>query len=275
MTGIDNEIEYNNRRRVPEFVEIAARWREASESYRKITKAEFDLPYGEGERHRYDLFLAGPAAPLIVYIHGGYWQRGDRKEYSFLARALNAAGFDLALPSYTLCPQCTVMDIIGEMRQFLVALWRKTGKRPLVTGHSAGGHLTAAMLATDWGSRDSVPADLVQAGVPISGVFDLPPLIGTSINELVHLDDATARAASPLFWPTPPKGRTLVAAVGGAESAEFRRQSRTIAEVWGGAGLTAEYLEVPGTNHFTVVEELTNPASALFERVTGLAGRVS
>src|SRR5687767_9575348 len=182
MTPLDLEAEYNNRQRVPQHPQINARWAAASAAYRQATKADLDQPYGPKERHRYDLFRAGAAnAPLAVYIHGGYWQRGDRKDYSFVAKELNAAGIDVALPSYSLCPTVSVMDIVAELRACLAAIWKKTEKHPVVTGHSAGGHLTAAMVATDWSKIAGVPADLVRAGVAISGVFDLPPLITTSI----------------------------------------------------------------------------------------------
>jgi arylformamidase len=164
-----------------------------------------------------------------------------------------------------------VMDIVAELRLFLAAIWKKTNKRPVVTGHSAGGHLTAAMLASDWRKVAGVPADLVRAGCAISGVFDLPPLIGTSINDAVRLDAQSARAASPLFWPPPPKDRALVAAVGGLESSEFHRQSRDLAQAWARTGVKTEYLPVPATNHFTIVDELTKPDSALFTRVLSLA----
>ena len=269
---LDYEAEYNNRKRVPEHVEIKARWQPASAAYLPVARAELDQTYGPGERHRYDLYFAGdPKAPLVVYVHGGYWQRGDRKEYAFLTRALNAAGLDVALPSYSLCPAVTVMDIVGEIRLCLAAIWKKTGKHPLVVGHSAGGHLTAAMVASDWSKVVGVPADLVRAGVAISGVFDAAPLVGTSLNEALRLDVEAARAASPQFWPPPQKGRVLVAAVGGAESAEFLRQSRDIVATWERAGLACEYLEVPGANHFTVVDELTRHESALFAKVAALA----
>ncbi len=272
MAALDLEAEYNNRRRVPQFAEHGARWQAASAAYRQAARADLDLPYGPAERQRYDLFRAGDAkAPLVAYIHGGYWQRGDRKDYSFLAKELNAAGIDLALPSYTLCPAVSVMDIVGELRVCLAAIWKKTGKHPVVTGHSAGGHLTAAMVATDWSGIVGAPADLVRAGVAISGVFDLEPLIPTSINDLVGLDATSARAASPLAWPPPPKGRALVAAVGGDEGSEFLRQARVIAEAWARAGLQTQCLVVPGTNHFTVVDELSNPGSELFAAVVRLA----
>jgi arylformamidase len=252
-------------------VEINARWQAASAAYRAIARADLDQTYGPGERHRYDLFLAKADAPLVVYIHGGYWQRGDRKDYAFLAQALNARGLDVALPSYTLCPAVSVMAIVAELRSFLVALWRKTGKHALVTGHSAGGHLTAAMLATDWSRAADVPSDLVRTGIAVSGVFDLGPLVGTSLNDALGLDAPAARAASPLFWPPPPAGRLLVAAVGGAESAEFLRQSREITTTWQSAGVSCQYLEVPGANHFTVVDELVKPDSALSSKLAECA----
>ena len=276
MTEIDYEAEYNNRRRVPEHVEINARWQAASDAYRKTARALLDQPYGPGERQRYDLYSAGRAsAPLVVYIHGGYWQRGERQGYAFLARALNAAGLDVALPSYSLCPAVSVMDIVAELRLCLAAIWNKTKTYPVVVGHSAGGHLTAAMLASDWSKVAGVPADLVRTGCAVSGVFDLAPLIGTSLNEARRLDEETARAASPLFWPPPPKGRTLVAAVGGDESPEFLRQSREIADAWARAGVTTECLVVPATHHFSVVDELVKPQSPLLTTIARLARQVS
>jgi len=269
---LDYEVEYNNRRRVPEYEEIYAGWQRASAAYRRSARAELDQTYGPGERHRYDLFLAGAVdAPLVVFIHGGYWQRGGREDYAFLAQALNARGLDVALPSYSLCPAVSVLDIVAELRAFLAALWAKTGRYALLTGHSAGGHLTAALLATDWRGVAGVPADLARAGLAISGVFDLPPLVGTSLNEALGLDAAAARAASPMFWPPPAAGRALVAAVGGAESAEFLRQSRDIVAAWQSAGVGCQFLEVPGANHFTVLDELVDADSTLCAKVAELA----
>jgi len=277
MSDLDYEAQYNNRARVPEYVDISARWLLASRDYRSTKQgAQLDIAYGPGERHRYDLFpAAADPAPLLVYIHGGYWQRGDRTEYAFLARELNAAGITVALPSYSLCPAVSVMDIVAELRSFLAALWRRTRIYPLVIGHSAGGHLTAAMLASDWSSIAGVPADLVRAGYAISGVFDLPPLVGTSLNDALRLSPEAACAASPLFWPAPPKARVFAAAVGGLESEEFLRQSRAIARSWRQAGVTAEDVVVANTNHFTIVDELTRPTSPMFKSLAALARTIA
>jgi arylformamidase len=272
MTAIDYEAEYNNRARVPEHVEIMERWQMLSAAYRLASTPENDRPYGGKERQRYDLFVANSgSAPLVVYIHGGYWQRGDRKDFSFVARELNANGITVAIPSYSLAPAASVMEIIDEMTLCLVTLWKKLRRRPLVIGHSAGGHLSAAMLANEWGRVAGVPADLVRAAYGLSGVYDLAPLIGTSLNQALYLSAGISRAASPIFRPAPAKGRRFVAAVGGDESAEFLRQSRDIAQTWEKAGVITENVVVPGANHFTILEELIRPGSPVLTRITELA----
>jgi arylformamidase len=273
---VDYEVEYDNLKRVPDHPTIMLRWQAAANQTRAEALAELDLPYGPGERQKYDLFKAKSVAdaPVIVFIHGGYWQRRDRKEFSFVASAFNANGITVALPSYSLCPSVEVIDIVDEMRMFLKALWQRTRKRPLVAGHSAGGHLSAAMLATNWGRIDGVPADLVRAGYAISGVFDLHPLISTSLNDALKLDGNTARTASPLFWPPPPKDRTFVAAAGSLESGEFLRQSLDMAQAWSCAGIKAECVVVPGRNHFTILDEMTRPESAMLARLVELARTV-
>jgi arylformamidase len=274
MTAIDLEVEYNAALQVPESRDILARWRAVSAAERRVPRAALDQPYGPGDRQRYDLFRAdASAAPLVVFIHGGYWRRGDRQDYAFVARALNAAGIDVAVPSYSLCPAVSVLQIIDELRSCLAALWRTTTQRPVVIGHSAGGHLTAAMLATRWREVPGVPADLVRAGCAISGIFELAPLLATSINADVRLDPETAGAASPLRWQPPPRGHALVLAVGEHETSEFHRQSRAMAAAWAQAGLQTEYLAVAGANHYTVIEDLTRPQSALFGHVVSLTRR--
>ncbi|MET0651079.1 MAG: alpha/beta hydrolase [Hyphomicrobiaceae bacterium] len=275
MAEIDYEAEYNNRRRVPESAEIMERWQMLSAAYRLANAPESDRPYGTRERQRYDLFVASTgSAPLVVYIHGGYWQRGDRKDFSFVARELNANGISVAIPSYSLCPAASVMEIIDEMELCLVALWKKLRRRPLVIGHSAGAHLSAAMLATDWSRVAGVPPDLVRAAYGLSGVYDLAPLIGTSLNEALGLSTGLARAASPMFRPAPPKGRQFVAAVGGDESAEFLRQSRELAQSWEQAGVLTKSIVMADTNHFTIVEELIRAHSPVLARIVELAREV-
>jgi len=275
MAVIDYESEYNNRQRVPQYAEFNARWARESEAYRQIAagRSELDVPYGPGPRHRFDAFHPSSItgnAPILVYIHGGYWQRGDRKEHSRIARCFNERGLSVVLPSYSLAPEISVIDIVRELAGCMVQLWRLSGRRMIVAGHSAGGHLTAAMLAIDWSKVDGVPADLVLGGYAISGVFDLAPLIGTSIDEPLKLTPQTAREASPLFWAAP-KGREFVAAAGGNESAEFIRQARRIVADWGQAGVKTECQIIEGADHFTIVDQLTDPASRMVQTLVRMA----
>lgn len=273
MTALDLEAEYNNSRRVPAFPAIEARWHAASEAYRaRVDPATLDRSYGDGERERYDLYPASQAhAPVVVYLHGGYWQSGDRTLYGWIAEALVGAGCRVAIPSYPLAPAASVLEIVDSVRRFLTRLWTETQERPTLVGHSAGGQLVAAMLATDWAQVAGVPADLVRAGVAISGVFDLVPLVPTSINRALQLTEDQARDASPRWWSAPPPGRELVAVVGGEESTEFRRQTRELATAWTAAGIHARSFEVPGANHFTVVQELAVYGSMLQVAVLGQA----
>lgn len=219
--------------------------------------AELDVAYGDTPRAAVDLFWPGPGrdAPIALFIHGGYWQALDKSWFSHLARGLVAHGVAVAVPSYDLCPQITLAALVEQVRDSVAFLARRHGRAMLATGHSAGGHLTAMLMATDWPGR-GVPAGTVPAGLAISGLFDLPPLVRTTINAGLHLDDAEARRLSPLFMP-PPGGR-LHAVVGGDEGLEYARQSRSMAQAWGGT-----WESVPGENHFTVIAPLANPGSAM------------
>lgn len=274
MTTIDYETEYNNRARVPEHAQIFAQWSRDAAAYRtrKDGPRYARMSYGTSARQTIDVFHgeAGADAPLAVFVHGGWWRSLEPESFSHMAAGLNAHGIDVAVPGYDLCPQIGIADIVSEIRTALLTLWRRFGKRMLVYGHSAGGHLAAAMTATDWRALEaSAPDDLVPAAYAISGVFDLTPLVHTSLNRDLRLDDAGARAVSPLFWRAP-QGRTVDAVVGALESSEFLRQSRTIAEVWGKAGVTTRYEEIAGTNHFTVLAPLADSHSAMVARLIAL-----
>ena len=268
MAEIDYEVEYNNRARVPENPALMAGWARDSAAYREQHPPR-RLTYGPGSRNVIDLFEGSEGGPLVVFIHGGYWQALDGSSSSHCARGLNAHGISVAVPTYDLCPNVTVADIIGEMRAASREL-AKLGRPLVVSGHSAGGHLAACMLATDWPAYDrSLPANLVKAAYAISGLFELEPLVDTSVNKALGLDRAAAQAASPLLW-TPPDGKTLDAVVGGDESAEYHRQSRTIADTWGKAGVTTRFGVVPDANHFTAIAPLADPDSAMVLRLKEL-----
>jgi len=283
MAAIDYEAEYNNRARVPEHAEIFIRWVHDAELYRADTLkqgcAELGLAYGETPRQDLDLFHAPAgagvcaAAPLALFIHGGYWRSLDPSMFSHMARGLNARGITVAVAGYDLCPIVTIADIIEQMRRACLFLWQRLDRPMFVVGHSAGGHLAAAMVGTDWPSLyPKAPAVLAPAGYAISGLYDLTPLLDVSANQDLRLTADDARKVSPAFWPVGP-GRTLDAVVGALESSEFRRQSQVIVQAWQGAAKT-RYEEIAGTNHFTVCDPLTDPQSAMVARIAELASAV-
>lgn len=271
MAGIDYEVEYNNRARVRENPALMAGWARDAAAYRE-QHAPRAIAYGPGTRNTIDVFPGDNQGPIVVFIHGGYWQALDGSSSSHCARGLNAHGIDVAIPTYDLCPQVTVDTIIQQMRAAARELAR-LGRPLVISGHSAGGHLAACMLATNWPAYDaSLPKDLVIAAYAISGLFDLVPLVQTSINRALSLDKTAAKAASPLFWEPPGSG-SLDAMVGGNESAEYFRQSRTMVEQWGAAGVTTRFGVVPDANHFTAIAPLADPDSAMVQRLKELAGR--
>ncbi len=268
---IDYEVEYNNRARVPEHPALIAGWARDAKAWREREGFQ-TISYGPGARHTIDVFPSRGQGDLVVFIHGGYWQALDGSFFSHLAAGLNAHGVGVAIPSYDLCPQVSIGDIIAEMRMAARAL-APLSRRLVVSGHSAGGHLAACLLATDWRSIDAaLPEDLVKAAYTISGLFDLGPLVKTSVNNALGLDEAAARRASPLFRPAPSQG-SLDAVVGADESAEYHRQSRTIVDAWRRAGLETSVAEVPGANHFTAIAPLADPASPMTQRLLELAAR--
>lgn len=279
MAAIDYEVEYNNRARVPEHPEIFARWARDAAAYRDAHKAVAKLgqSYGPTARQIFDYFPAagGGKTPLAVFIHGGWWRLLDPTQFSHLAAGLNARGVAVALAGYDLCPQVRISDIIAQMRAVCLFLWRQHKQRLTVFGHSAGGHLTACMVATDWKALAAdAPADLVPAGYAISGVFELEPLLQISINQDLRLDASEAQSAAPLTWPVA-RGRTLDAVVGALESSEFLRQSKIIAATWAKAGAKTRYEAVAGMNHFTILDPLTDADSKMTARVVELAKQVN
>ena len=277
--AIDWEVEYNNRARVPEHPQIFERWTRDAAAYRdeasKEGRAELGLKYGPSPRQTIDLFKpkSGANGPLALFIHGGYWRSLEPSQFSQMARGMNAHGVTVAVSGYDLCPQISIGQIIEQTQQACLALWKNLNRRIMVSGHSAGGHLAACMVATDWKTLDpSAPADLAPAGYAISGLFDLEPLTHLSGNADFKLDAAEARRLSPLYWPVA-RGRVLDAVVGALESSEFLRHSRIIADGWRDKGVETRYEALAGTNHFTVCDPMTDPGSAMTQRLVELAQR--
>ncbi|TCT04326.1 alpha/beta hydrolase [Aquabacter spiritensis] len=263
---MDYEHEYNNRARVPGWQDIFADWARRSAAQRAAAvAADLGIPYGPSRRQILDIVWpdTGRDAPVALFIHGGYWQYMHPRDLTFVAAGCLAHGVAVALAGYDLVPDVQLDTIVRQARAAAVTLHHRVRRRIAVAGHSAGGHLAAALTATSWQALDARgPDDLVTGGVGIAGVYEVEPLVHTSMNEKLHLSEEAARGLSPALWEIAPD-RTFHAFVGGAESDEFRRQSHALAAAWTGRGASAVSHEVAGANHFTVVEEMVNPDSAM------------
>lgn len=264
--------EYNNRDLVPDHPRIVDAWHAHAKAYRAASTCQLDLSYGARPRNRYDLFSPGQdrGGALVVFIHGGYWRSFDKSSFSHMAAGANAHGLTVAVPSYTLCPEVTVPDIVDELRQCCLSLWKNHGRKLVVAGHSAGGHLAACMAATSWDAYGA-PPDLLRACLSVSGLFDLRPLLATPLNDDLKLTAATATAASPLLWSMPNR-LVFDSWVGEQESFEFLRQARSLAAAWEGLGLACRHGMVPDENHFSVAGGLADPGHLLTRRLVDLAG---
>jgi arylformamidase len=269
----DYESEYNNRARVPEHPAVIAGWAKDAAAYRAEASCELTVSYGPSPRQHYDLFRPQQmkADALAVFLHGGYWQALDPSFFSHMARGLNARGVAVALLGYDLCPEVGVADIVSQVRYACGELHRRFGLPLVAYGHSAGGHLAACLLATDWRFvAEDVPPQLVKAGYGISGLYNLKPLTETSVNAALRLSFEESERQSPFFWPAPSR-LTFDAVVGADESAEYLKQSRRLVDVWGLEGVVTRYEELAG-NHFTVIAPLADPASSMTARIASLCG---
>ncbi len=269
---MDAEAEYNNRARVADSAAIIGGWIHDAAAFRTTwPHRRLDVRYGDSEPELLDLFLPHEAgdSPLAIFIHGGYWQALDRTAVSHFARGLLLRGVAVAVPSYGLCPAVPMATILDQMRRAAAVLTMTTGQRPMAMGHSAGGQLAAMLLATDWPAfAPGIHRYVVPAALPISGVFEVEPVLPTSLGVALNLTPAEARALSPRWLPSP--GLPLHAVVGGDESDEFLRQTEDFAAAWGGV---AE--RIPGANHFTVLDPLTDPDHALTIRAADMARQVA
>ena len=257
---------YANGPNIPGGERWPAAWKEPADAYRqKLTQADrarLDLAYGERPRQRLDMFLPeGTPKGLVVYIHGGYWRAFDKSMWSHLAAGCVDSGYAVAMPSYTLCPEVRIGDIVREVGRAIEVAASEVGGPVMLTGHSAGGHLATRMLTTSSPLSHSV-LTRVRNTVSISGVHDLRPIMSTAMNNDLHIDEAEAIHESPVLL-RPVAGARLTCWVGGGERAEFIRQTTLLANVWTGLGAaTAEFIE-PDRHHFNVVDGLEDANHAL------------
>lgn len=265
------EREYDNRALVPDHPEYFARWERDSRFVRETLPCRLDVAYGPDPRHRWDLFPAANARGTLVFIHGGYWRGLDKGVFSWLAASYVAAGLNVALPNYRLAPSASIEAIVGDVgaaMDWLFAHGPEHGiamDHVVLSGHSAGGHLVAALFAAPAASRRFDAARIV-GGVPISGLFEFGPLLAFSGNEDFRLDAASA-ARLNLYDRQPTLTAPVVAAVGGAESSEFIRHTRLLAAAWPSV---RETLVLPSLNHFSVVDAFSERGQPLYESTLAL-----
>ncbi|MCM2253748.1 MAG: alpha/beta hydrolase [Ramlibacter sp.] len=271
---------YNAREAVPAHAAHFRRWADASTDAVRAHPRELDVRYGGGPNEHLDIFPAAqPHAPVLVFIHGGYWRSLDKREHSFIAPAFTRAGACVVVPNYALCPAVTIPQITMQLVRALAWTWRNIARhggdprRIIVAGHSAGGHLAAMMIACVWPAYGSdLPADLVKGALSISGLHDLEPIMHTPfLQPSLQLTREQARQASPALLPAPDQG-VLYTVAGGDESEEFQRQCRLIRQAWGEQRVpVCETL--PGLNHFSVLESLVEPGARLHQLALQLLRR--
>ena len=273
------EAQYNNRARVPDHAQILARWAQASALVRERSAVHLDVAFGDGPGELLDVFpTAAPDAPVLVFIHGGYWRSLDKSDHSFVAPSFTADGAVVVVVNYALCPAVTIERIVMQMVRALEWVWRHAAayggdpSRMALVGHSAGGHLATMLMSCRWKDvAGDLPVQPLAGALSISGLYDIEPLRHAhSIQADLQLTPASVGRLSPAFFPRPKSGK-LYAAVGSEESDEFLRQNRLIRDVWGPTAVPV-CETVPDSNHFTVLNSLVDPAGRLHDLALRLLG---
>jgi arylformamidase len=255
--------------------EVMQRWSASSAVLREQADTRLDCAYGADERERIDVFRSGAKhAPLYVYLHGGYWQRGDKALYSFIAAPLLAVDVDVAIIGYPLCPQVSMTDLVTRVRQAIVGLYHHASQLGLnrerinLSGHSAGGHLTAMAVCTDWPAFDKeLPRDLLQTAIPFSGLYQLKPLLQTTISDALHLTSKEASQLSPANLQAEVQ-IPLLTIICGAETREFFRQTDLLIENWSGLLEQIDRHVEADVDHIDLIDRLASADSQMFQRIT-------
>ena len=279
QAGLDKQYE---RLVADDSYAIFDRWRARSDASASTRPATLDIAYGQAATERLDIFPAKDSnAPILVYIHGGYWIWKDKADFRFVAEGVVDAGVTLVVINYALTPDHDMDEIVRQVRAAVAFTWKNAGglipgdrDRIFLSGHSAGGHLTAIAAATDWPAFDAaLPADIVAGGIAISGLYDLEPIRLSYLNETVGLDAAMAHRNSPLHALRPGMP-PLTLVVGGAESDEFKRQQADFAAALTAAGNAVATEEVAGLHHFAVIETIADAGSPLQQAVLQRMGMI-
>src|SRR6058998_2480842 len=263
------DTEYDNRKKVPNHQEWLSRYAAESAGARTDFEARLDVPFGTHAGERLDIFPArAGGAPVHVFIHGGYWQWLDKSDFSFVARGLQPEGAAVVVVNYALIPAVGMDELVRQCRASIAWVHRHAASfggdpnRIYVSGHSAGGHLVAMLMSTDWKAFGNLPADVIKAGCGISGLYDLEPIRLSYLNEVLKLTPEAARRHSPVHCP-PPRSGPLLLPVGGLEGAEYHRQGEELAAVWRTRRLPCQTIDMAGHHHFSILAELEDPGTTL------------
>jgi len=276
------EREYNPRTQIANVAEFFERWKSQGRETRASLRSRLDLAYGPSSAETLDYFPAAAGnSPVLMFIHGGYWRAFDKTDFSWVAPAYVAAGISVAVLNYGLAPATPIREIVQQIRRACAWTFNNAEslgvdrQRIFCAGHSAGGHLTAMMLATEWPALSSeLPPRLLAGAFSVSGLFDLVPLTHAEfLRRDLGLDDEGARALSPAALELR-DGAPLLRAVGALESGEFHRQSHLIARHWPSACIAA-LIDVPGRDHLSVCDAFATPGTVLFDAVCGAIQRLN
>ena len=276
------DAQYNLRAGRPDYEEtVIPNWIKDSKKARENLNCTLDVRYADGDNQKLDVFLCGDKkAPTLIWIHGGYWQRGDKSIYSFLASPFVEAGVNVIIVGYDLCPNVSMTRISEELREAVSFIWNN-GKilginrdKICVMGHSAGGHLTQMMMATDWPARDSAfPLDIIKAGIPVSPLSYLEPVRLTfALNTNLQMDAIEANLESPMTNNPPLTNAPQLVVVGGAETDEFHRQSEMYVNSFRTQQRMIDMYVVPDVDHFDELNVLADQESTFFKKVCAMIG---
>lgn len=261
--------QYNARASVPSFEAEYAKYVAESAAVQRDFPRRAGIVYDDVSGQTLDVYPFASGAPLFVWIHGGYWRALSADDNAFAVRGPHARGFNVAVLNYALAPAVDLDEIVRQVRAAIVFLHRERatfgiGPQPFaVGGSSAGGHLTAMLLCEGWQAPLGLPDDVIGVAIDLSGLHDLTPLRWTHINEWMRLDDGLISRNSPQFLIPERGGARLIAAVGGRETDEFRRQTADYAAAWSAAGHRATTIAMPNHNHFDLALSLREPDGAL------------
>ena len=267
--------QYNNRLQVPDYLFYLQRWESLSRQTEKKYTSVKDIPYGELPRERLDIYPSSlPQSKTLIYIHGGYWQRLDKSDFQFIAEAFRPYNFTTVIITYPLAPAVSLDQIALSCRKAIQWLHQNVSQyngdpdQMYVAGHSAGGHLAAMLMTMDW-NRFNLSEEVIKGYCAISGLFNLTPILLSDINEVLNMDKEMAIRNSPVQLK-PLTQSPLILAVGGDESDEFKDQSGELYSTWKEKGISQQLLEIPGLNHYSILETIVEPTSSLHKAMRQL-----